>query len=63
MKEKIEEKKPRLFYWEDAVDAWIPFEQFSPETTCENMGAGDKTNLRLQRFDMTDNEYDNLPEG
>lgn len=58
------EKKPRLFYWEDAVDAWAPV----PDKT-ENLvdvhwtlSDGETIEVQFKRIDMTDDEFDNLPE-
>lgn len=57
-------KKPRLFYYEEAVSAWIP----APERV-ENIidvdcldHDGTSFEIDFKRIDMTDREYDNLPE-
>ena len=57
-------KKPRLFYYEEGVNAWIP----APDQT-ENiiivdnfMKDGEVQNIRFKRIDMTDDELDSLPD-
>jgi hypothetical protein len=56
-------KKPRLFYWEEAVDAWC----LAPEKVENILDAeshffrhGDEVEIRFKRMDMTDNEMDAL---
>ena len=58
------EKKPRLFYFEETESCWasvpklieniVDLEQFSYH--------GEKIGIRFKRADMTDEEYDNMPE-
>jgi hypothetical protein len=58
------EKHPRLFYYEEAEDCWTPapdmvdclvsLDSFS--------GHGDTIEIDFKRIDMTDEEYDNMPE-
>jgi len=57
-------KKPRLFYFEEGVDAWIP----APDNR-ENIvdldifsGSGEIIEIQFKRIDMTDTEFNNLPE-
>lgn len=57
-------KKPRLFYYEEACNAYIPV----PEKT-ENMidamqflDDGDTQDVSFKRVDLTDEEFANLPE-
>ena len=58
------ERKPRLFYYEEAVDSWIP----APDKVeniiiaSEQMDDQEEIEIRFKRFDLTDEEYDNLPE-
>jgi hypothetical protein len=60
----IESKKPRLFYWEDAVDAWIPAPDEVDNILCLDGfdEDGEIIEIRFKRIDMTDFEYDHLPE-
>jgi hypothetical protein len=60
----IEGKKPRLFYYEDAVDAWIPApEQIEDILDIDSFSFDEEViKIRFKRFDMTDHELDNLPE-
>lgn len=58
-------KKPRLFYYEEAVDAWIPV----PENEVTGIididhfsNDGEVIELQFKRFDMTDKEFENMPE-
>ena len=56
---------PRLFYYEDAVDAWIPAPDdiesiiSVEDQLCEH---GDTIEIQFKRYDMTDSQIDNLPE-
>ena len=57
-------KTPRLFYWEEGIGAWIP----APDKV-ENMVDVDEdleqdevVMWHFKRVDMTDEEFDNLPE-
>ena len=60
----MSEKKPRLFYWEEAYDAWTP----APDLLENIIGVenffddGDVEEIRFKRIDMTDEEFDVLPE-
>ncbi len=57
------QRKPRLFYWEDGVDAWCPSEELDPSVIMEYLeNDGDIEEIRFMRRDMTDEQYDNLPE-
>ena len=59
-------KKPRMFYWEEVCDAWCPVpaivdgELIVSEDQLED---GDELNVRFKRVDMTDEEFNALPEG
>ena len=48
-------KKPYLFYWEDAVDAWVPL-------TGDVLVAGEVREVKIKRTDMTEEEFNNLKE-
>lgn len=57
-------KKPRLFYWEEAIDRWVPVPketEYIINTDC--LGDGDVEEIQFKRVDMTDEEFDALPEG
>lgn len=54
--------KSYLFYYEDAVSAWVP----APENVIaiidtDNLDEGEESEIRFKRFDMTDEEYRNIP--
>ena len=51
-----------LFYWEEAVDAWVPCpnETFSIIDT-DNIDEGEEREIRFKHFRMTKAEYDSLP--
>lgn len=57
-------KKPRLFYYEEGVDSWCPVPEniesiIGVENFCEDK---EVIEIKFRRFDMTDEEFDNLPE-
>jgi hypothetical protein len=59
------DKKPRLFYWEEAVDAWCPADGMNVDNIigAENfMDDGEILEIRFKRIDMTDAEMEALPE-
>ena len=58
-------KKPRLFYYEEAVDAWVP----APDLVESIIDAeshfgedGETFEVTFRRVDMTDEEFFNLEE-
>lgn len=57
-------KKPHLFYWEDAVDAWCPAEGMDMVNIVDpyTMDEGEIQEIQFKRIDMTDHEFNNLPE-
>lgn len=57
-------KKPRLFYYEEAVCGFIPVPEFVEHITeVDNfLSDGDEETITFKRIDMTDEEFDNLPE-
>lgn len=60
----MSEKKPRLFYWEEACDAWAPApDRIENVIDLDMLDAGEEHEIRFKRFDMTDEELDALPEG
>ena len=57
-------KIPRLFYWEEAVDAFVPApDHVSSLVDVFNLDADFNHEVVFKRIDMTDEEYANLPEG
>ena len=62
----IEHKKPRLFYYEEAVEGFVPVEnnEISGIIYVDQFGLdGEVIDLQFKRIDMTDTEFDNMPEG
>lgn len=58
-------KKPRLFYWEDAEDAWCPAEGLEVENIIGTdlfMSDGEIIKIKFKRMDMTDAEFEAIPE-
>lgn len=55
---------PRLFYWEEAVDAWCPApDHVESIIGVENFSEDNEViEIQFKRFDMTDEEYNNLPD-
>lgn len=59
------EKFPYLFYYEEAVDGWVPVpEKVEGELICipEQLNEGETVDLQFKRIDMTDQEFDAMPE-
>ena len=60
-------KKPRLFYYEEAENAWLPavlaIESNYAEAELDGLEDGEEREIRIKRMDMTDDEYEGLPEG
>ncbi len=62
-----EEKKPHLFYFEDAVNAWVPVPVETEKAILAEfwdgcLDEGDEIELQIRRHDMTDAEFDAIPE-
>jgi hypothetical protein len=56
-------KKPRLFYYEEAQDAWCPAPDLTENMiSTDNLAEGETMELRFKRVDMTDAEMQALPE-
>lgn len=59
------EMHPRLFYYEEACESWIPVpEKVEGELICtgDQLDDGEVMELRFKRIDMTDEQFYNLPE-
>lgn len=59
-------KYPRLFYWEDAEDCWCPAEGLEVDNIISTdlfFKDGDIEEIRFKREDMTDAEFEAIPEG
>ena len=61
-----EPKKPRLFYLEEAENVWCPaalaLDDNYAEAELDSMDDGEERTIRIKRVDMTDAEYEGLPE-
>jgi hypothetical protein len=58
------EKFPYLFYYEDAVDSWVPMpDKLENFMLAEDQPDIEEIEVRFKRVDMTDEEFDALPEG
>lgn len=58
-------KKPRLFYWEEGVDAWCPVIRDEVEgivSVDSFTESGETMEIRFKRIDMTDEEFAAIPE-
>lgn len=59
-------KKPRLFYYEEAENAWLPallaIEANFAEAELSMLDDGEEREIRIKRIDMTDAEYAAMPE-
>lgn len=56
-------KKPRLFEYSDAEDCWMPAsESVADIVSLDELLDGEEATVRFKRIDMTDDEYNSLPE-
>ena len=67
-KEKTMEKKPYLFYYEEAEDAWIPAPDITEAMVSTDNFKGrdgwdieDRIEIQFRVCMLTDEEYENLP--
>ena len=63
--DNAQQKKPRLFYYEEAEVAWAPADGLDLVNIVGDthlMDAGEEIEIRFKRIDMTDDEFANLPE-
>jgi hypothetical protein len=55
-------KKPRLFYYEEAENAWLPaalaIEDNYGEAELGMLDDGEEKEIRIKRIDMTDAEFE-----
>lgn len=61
----MSDKKPRLFYFEDAVDAWCPADNLDVENiiSIDSFYKEEEIiEIQFKRIDMTDAELAALPE-
>jgi hypothetical protein len=54
-------KKPRLFYYCDCVDAWVPTDHIQ-YADVNGMDPNEVVEVQFKRFDMTDEEFANIQE-
>ena len=58
------EKFPYLFYYEEAINAWVPVpDKMENLMSAEDQPEIEEIEIRFKRIDMTDEEIDSLPEG
>ena len=56
-------KNKYLFYWEEAVDSFIPVpDQTENMVSIDNFEPGDEIQIRFKCMEMTEAEFKNLPE-
>ena len=54
--------KSYLFYWEEAVSAWVPAPtDLDAIISTDNLEQGEELEIKFKRFDMTEEEYKNIP--
>jgi len=60
----IDKKIPRLFYYEETVNAWCPApEKIENIVDLSMLADGEECDsVRFMRQDMTDEEFENMPE-
>ncbi len=57
------EKFPYLFYYEDAVDAWVPApDEIAMIISTTSLDDKEKISIEFKRIDLTDEEYAAIPE-
>lgn len=58
------EKFPRMFYYEEAINAYCPCDFGVIETVAsvDQLEDGEEMEIRFKRFDMTDKEFSEMPE-
>jgi hypothetical protein len=59
-------KYPRLFYWEETENCWCPADGLEVENIIDThifLADGEETEIRFKRQDMTEAEFDAIPEG
>lgn len=60
------DKKPRLFYYEEAENCWMPaalaIEENFAEEELSMLDNEEVKDIRIKRIDMTDAEYESMPE-
>lgn len=58
------EKTPRLFYYEEAENSWCPADGWTPDNVIDDnmLEDGEVCEVRFKRVDMTDEEFEALPE-
>ena len=58
-----DEKKPRLFYWEEGHDSFVPAPDLVENILdVEDLDVGEDREIKFKRFDLSDNEMAALPE-
>lgn len=56
-------KTPRLFYYEDAEDCWTPYpDSMDNIIDINSLEEGEALEIQFKRVDMTDSEFENLPD-
>lgn len=56
-------KKLRLFYYEEAVNAWVPApEKIEHILGVDNFGGDETIEIEFKVVNLTDEELDNLPD-
>lgn len=59
-------KKPRLFYYEEAENCWLPaslaIEENFADAELSMLDNQEVKDIRIKRIDMTDAEYEAMPE-
>ncbi|MCP5014282.1 MAG: hypothetical protein GY938_03255 [Ketobacter sp.] len=58
----MSEKKPRLFYLEESIPAWVPApENIESIVEVADIELDEVHVIEFRRVDLTDDEYENLP--
>lgn len=55
--------KPYLFYYEDAVNAWVPVpDKVENIISTDNLSESEDLEIKFKRFDMSEDEFKAIPE-
>lgn len=56
-------KKPRLFEYSEGEDCWLPASESAADiVSLDELLDGEEVSVRFKRIDMTDDEFNSMPE-
>lgn len=57
-----DKKHPRLFYFDEGENSWLVWNPEVPQIELDCMLDGERRELAIKRVDMSDREFNALPE-